>query len=360
MTNKYDTNLPQHIRLRILDKLLATKKCTKQELMDRIVEELVQFSGANNSKKEISYSPRTFEYDITSIKAKLTELNEIEDLDSTTKYAINKVKFDTNYRYSYNQPHISVFEKKLGLDEITKLSTAIGLLKQIKGFDSDSEINTILQGLDHQLKYQSEGGEQIISLPSGTADGFEYVDDLYHAIIGQTVLEIDYEPFGKERSAVIIHPYYLKQYNDRWFLFALNHERGAINNFALDRLKKKPKPKSGLHYETPKGRFDAEDYFKDIIGVTNIANNSVEKILLQFSSQRRPYILSKKIHNSQTAIKTNTDGSILISLDLKQNFELEQFILGHGNHVTVLQPTSLRLKIKEQLLHMTFNYQTNE
>ena len=51
-----------------------------------------------------------------------------------------------------------------------------------------------------------------------------------------------------------------------------------------------------------------------------------------------------------------------MSIQNSQNidFELEQFILGHGNHVTVLQPTSLRLKIKEQLLHMTFNYQTNE
>jgi predicted DNA-binding transcriptional regulator YafY len=359
MTNKYDTNLPQHIRLRILDKLLASKKLTKQELMNRIIEELEQFSEVNNLKKNISYSPRTFEYDITCIKAKLAEINEVEDLHSNNSYAIVKEKLDDAYHYFYNQPHISVFEKKLGIDEITKLTTAVSLLKQIKGFDSDNEIYSILQGLDHQLKYQSEGGEQVICLPSAMADGYQYVDDLYHAIIGQTVVEIEYEPFTKTPTTVIIHPYYLKQYNNRWFLFALNHERNAINNFALDRFKKKPKPKPNLHYIIPKGRFDAENYFKDIIGVTNIADNEVEEILLQFSAQRKPYILSKKIHDSQKLVTSKPDGSITISLYLKQNFELEQFILGHGSHITVLQPASLKQNIKNHLLLAIANYDTD-
>jgi predicted DNA-binding transcriptional regulator YafY len=358
MTNKYDTNLPQHIRLRILDKLLASKRLSKQELMGRIIEELQEFTKANNFKRDISYSPRTFEYDITCIKAKLTEMNELEDLSLRNKYTIIKEKFGNTFHYFYSHSHISVFEKKLGTDEMTKLSTAISLLKQIKGFDSDNEIYSILQGLDHQLKYQSQGGEQFISLPNIMADGYEYVDDLYHAIIGQTVLEIEYEPFTKSTTTVIIHPYYLKQYNHRWFLFALNHERNAINNFALDRFKKKPKPKPDLLYIIPKSRFDAENYFKDIIGVTNIADNEVEEILLQFSAQRKPYILSKKIHDSQKLITSNADGSIIISLYLKQNFELEQFILGHGNHITVLQPASLSQKIKSQLLLTLANYDT--
>jgi CHAT domain-containing protein len=48
---------------------------------------------------------------------------------------------------------------------------------------------------------------------------------LYNAIYYKKVLQIQYQPFESDTPFdFTIHPHYLKQYNNRWFLFGLNNE----------------------------------------------------------------------------------------------------------------------------------------
>ena len=76
MGDKYNYNLPQYQRIRILDKLLATRKLTKLELIDAVIEEM-----ESTSNKQYSYSPRTFENDKNKLQEKLDEINDDEGLD---------------------------------------------------------------------------------------------------------------------------------------------------------------------------------------------------------------------------------------------------------------------------------------
>lgn len=39
-------------------------------------------------------------------------------------------------------------------------------------------------------------------------------------IVNKRVIDIEYHPFGKEACTIRVSPYYLKQYNNRWFLIA--------------------------------------------------------------------------------------------------------------------------------------------
>jgi hypothetical protein len=55
--------------------------------------------------------------------------------------------------------------------------------------------------------------------------GIEYLSQLYDAIINEQVLEVEYQDFKSEEPFTLtFHPYYLKQYNNRWFVFGLNEE----------------------------------------------------------------------------------------------------------------------------------------
>lgn len=47
MGDKYNYNLPQYQRIRILDKLLVTRKLTKLELIDAMIEEMENASHEN-------------------------------------------------------------------------------------------------------------------------------------------------------------------------------------------------------------------------------------------------------------------------------------------------------------------------
>ena len=97
MADKYNFNLPQHQRIRILDRLLATRKLTKLQLIDAVIEEMESASYEN-----YSYSSRTFDNDKFELQKKLEELNDDEGLDGENKYRIEKINKDGKIRFLGN------------------------------------------------------------------------------------------------------------------------------------------------------------------------------------------------------------------------------------------------------------------
>ena len=73
--------------------------------------------------------------------------------------------------------------------------------------------------------------------------GFTY-SDVDAATVHQ-VLKIEYRNYknGGRDMTFVIHPYFVKQYNNRWFAFGRNDATGDITNIALDRIMDiEPKP----------------------------------------------------------------------------------------------------------------------
>jgi hypothetical protein len=355
MGNKIDINTHQYVRIRILDNLLATKKMTKEELISEVIQGM-----ESELSNEYSYSPRTFDTDKKFIENELDNINEDENLEGDNRYQILKIRETraggpTTF-YKYSHPNISVFDYKLDKNDIQNLMDAVGLIDQIKGFKWDFDVQLILKRLDQQIKFNSNKvGSKVVGLQNLVADGYQYLNDLYLSIIDKKVIAIKYEPFGDEVQNKIIHPYYIKQYNNRWFLLGFDETRGGISNFPLDRMKSKPEWLEIL-FKLPDNIFNPNEYFRDIIGVTNYADKPVEEVLLLFTKNSAPYIVSKKIHESQETIEIKEDGSVVIKLCVKQNFELKNYILGYGSAVTVLQPQTLRQEIKEQASEILSKY----
>lgn len=157
------------------------------------------------------------------------------------------------------------------------------------------------------------------------------------------MLNIRYKSFKKNKPITCeVHPYYLKQYNNRWFLFGWNTEFGAITNFALDRIETvshmlgeyKPKP-AGL---------DFDEYFDDVVGVT-IPKGKVEHIVMRVAPDRYPYIKNKPLHPSQH----NYDKEFRVTIDVIPNNELIALLLSFGSQLEVLEPQSVREMMKEHV-----------
>lgn len=72
---------------------------------------------------------------------------------------------------------------------------------------------------------------------------------------------------------MVINPYHLKQYNNRWFLFCFNEEYQTISNYPLDRIVSLEE----LNKEFEPSTINWMDYFEDIIGVTKPEEATVEK-----------------------------------------------------------------------------------
>ena len=105
---------------------------------------------------------------------------------------------------------------------------------------------------------------------------------------------------------------------------------------ALDRI---------VSIRTIKGTFvkntiNFEEYFEEIIGVTNYEDRGEEDILIKLDEKTIPYVITKPLHPSQ---KIKGDE---LRLKVKQNPELISIILSFGMGMTVIEPRSLRDKIK--------------
>ena len=88
---------------------------------------------------------------------------------------------------------------------------------------------------------------------------------LFNAIRKKTTVELRYQSFRMaDPQTLIVHPYYLKQYNNRWFLFCCNGAHTNLSNYPLDRILSVKL----AHVPYRETDIDFDEYFADVIGVT--------------------------------------------------------------------------------------------
>jgi predicted DNA-binding transcriptional regulator YafY len=173
--------------------------------------------------------------------------------------------------------------------------------------------------------------------------GLNHFTGIFNAIQHEVALKIKYQGYKQDKSTqVTLHPWYMKQYNNRWFLFGFNEEYQAITNFALDRI---------IDYEDSKIKYrhndevNFEEYFDDVIGVTVKRDAPVEKLRIKMSKEIWPYIESKPLHGSQK-LKSKNETNVIIELAVQVNHELMALLFSYADAIEVIEPESLRERFK--------------
>ncbi|WP_431244242.1 WYL domain-containing protein [Flavobacterium sp. P21] len=168
--------------------------------------------------------------------------------------------------------------------------------------------------------------------------GYDYITPLFNAIVNKIVVKINYAPFGKQPYNILFHPYFLKQYNNRWFVLGYNEfNENAHWNLALDRINGEIITTSNK-YKTD--TTDWEEYFEEIIGVSKPIGDEVTEVKLVFDKEQAPYIQTKPVHSTQRN-KILDDGALEIRINVIINYELETRILSFGEKVKVVAPQTL-------------------
>ena len=252
--------------------------------------------------------------------------------------------------YKYADPNFSILNKPLTHAEEVALKETIKLLGVIGNMHGFTAIESVATNLQSNLDIKQDKNVIVDFQENQYLKGIDFLNPLYRHITNQLVLKITYKSFKSEEcSTYTISPYYLKQFNNRWFLFGWNHTDEYVQNLALDRIEQLHIVSKVLYRENDT---DFEEYFEDIIGVTNRLDASCEQVQLKFSDRRLPYVLTKPLHGSQKL----TDGIII--LDVKINPELVSLLLSYGADVQVLGPASLVEQMKEETLKMVEAYKS--
>ena len=288
------------------------------------------------------------------VKSRHTILDDIYSMADRWKIVVDSVRIGRVTYWSYRDPDFTIYELPLSDEEIVNLTTTILMLKRFQGLPNFEWIQDLIDNCESNFKAVREEKEFVSLEDNPYAKGLGYLTPLYEAIVNHKVLDIWYHSFRYPSAQKnTIHPYFLKQFNNRWFLFCYNDFRKEISNYPLDRIEK-------IEYNDKRyieNTFvDFQEFFDDMVGVSREKNSNLEKVDLWISSSQWPYIQTKPIHGSQKVKERKEDGSVVISLDLIINWEFEQLIMGFGEHIVVLSPETLREKIKTRILSMSNNY----
>lgn len=254
--------------------------------------------------------------------------------------------------YRYEDSNYSINNQPLNQVEAQQLKESLLTLSRFKGLPQFDWVEELKVRLEQAFSLKSE--ENVLSFEENEfLKGREYIGDLYNAIINKQALLIKYKPF--KRNEVLkfkIHPYHLKQYNNRWFLFGQDEHHMNITNIALDRII------SITNLDIPfkpNNVYNFDELFEDIIGVTFTTDAKPIVITLKATLNLASYIKTKPLHGSQKKIQEDDVGYIF-SIEVIPNYELEKLILSFGEELEVIKPLYFKQKIKDRITENLNNY----
>lgn len=279
------------------------------------------------------------------ISALNTIRNDILSIENRWHIVVEQIRSGREIRYRYEDPHFSIFNTPLNEEEIAQLTQSVSMLRRFEGMPGFEWVEEMSAHLQETV---SASPEPVIGFDENKElKGMSFFTPLFKAITEKRAIKIKYYTYRSNKIIEgVIHPYYLKEYNQRWFLFALNDEYKNISIYALDRIEAMGKTSAKF---IPNTDIDFSHYFDNIVGVSVKSDEAPQTVKIWVDKEQLPYTLSKPLHKSQTVIEEKEDGSAVIAIDVIPNFELEQLLLSFGERFEIQSPVSLREKISARI-----------
>lgn len=331
--------LEQQKRLELVD------ECLRKYERPMNIEEIKDYC---NRRLKKSTSARQYRYDIDRI-------------EETYNAKIHSEKINGKICYTYENKGFTITNNKVCNEvELYNLNKIRKSLSAFSGLDIDTSLNEVTDEIDKILGY-SKDNKAVISFEKVdlVCQGKGNIDDtlnaIFKAIVQKQTLNIKYAIPSRGEREWIIFPQFLKQYNQRWYLIGTEHKQGEkIKNMALDRITAF-EPNQNIPYQ--RSATDFAEYFEDMVGITLPEGAEPVDVKLRIKRNEYPYIESKPIHPSQDELFEEDDDYKYVSLHVYDNYELRSKLLAYGSSVTVMEPKSLRNKMRKEIAKSLKNYE---
>lgn len=313
-------------RYKVINKMLANgRTASKIELAEACSKVL----------DNTSISHRTIENDIHAMR-----------YDEGLRY-FAPIEYDAARRaYFYNEEGFSIDHLPLGSDDVRKLRLAAKLLKQYEEIGTFGEFSGTIEKVVRLINYSKLASEKkamdfIEFEKNPTTSGMEFIDPLVRFIQKKQVIKIRHHAFWRDQTMEFtVHPFYLKEYRERWYLVGYCEERDDIRIFGLEGIRDiEAMPMKTFTFK----HFNPETFFEKFIGIS-VPENAPEEIILRFKNDVGKFIETQPLHPSQKLI-AHTARTYDFSYFLATNNEFMGIVLNWQEHVEVLSPKGFRKQI---------------
>ncbi|MBA4146123.1 MAG: phytanoyl-CoA dioxygenase [Cytophaga sp.] len=317
------------VRYRTIDNCLRNRqrKWTLEDLIDACSEALYEYEGIDKG-----VSRRSIQMDI--------QLMRSDKLGYNAPIVVLEKKY-----YTYEDPDYSITNIPLTDQDLGKLTEVVEILRQFKGFSHFQDLSGMVQQLENKIHSAKTQQEPIIDFERNDhLKGLEHIETLYQTIINKKAIELCYQSFkARTSNTFTFHPYYLKEYRNRWFVIGIKKKNTPVMNLALDRIISITE--TSVKYQ-PRENFTISSLLNNVIGVSVNTEGTTEHVVFMADYHTAPYILTKPLHHSQQLVEKRQDG-IVFSIDVQLNFELERELLGFGDRIKVIAPDRLKRNLRE-------------
>lgn len=325
------TNKHAIIRYEALDRCFSNKgrKFFINDLIAYVSEAIKEYTGT-----EASISRRQIFKDMDFMRS-----------ESGFRAPIESYKEGKRTYYRYSDRNYSLTMQQINPVEAELLKTTLDMLGRFNGlpqFDFVQELTLKLK-----KSFQLEDLDECIFFDQNEyLKNLHLLGDLLRFIRQKQALNVQYKSFNQDKEDnFLFHPYFLKQYNKRWFLFGQRDGFDAWTNLALDRIIRVSIAENVTFIPPTEAR---DEYFEDIIGVSKPIDVECQFVKIKINKSLWPYIESKPLHASQK-VTERTEAYTVLQLEIIPNYEFYAQVLGFGPAVEVMEPVDVREVIRQQL-----------
>lgn len=319
------------LRYRTIDRCLRNtgRRWTLDDLVDACSDALIEYEG-----KADMVSKRTVQLDLQMMRS--------DRYGYEAPIEVYERKF-----YRYADPDYTINNRPLSKHDVEVLDRTIDMLRQYDEFDRFHEMADVVNRLQDKVASTTENRRPLVDFERNpNLRGVEHLNLLYDYIASRQTIAVNYRSFNAQQpSEIIIFPYLLKEYRNRWFVFGSRPGDLQLYNLALDRIVDfHPCP----DIEFQENPDFTPDFFDDVVGVTKKPGLEPEHVVILADKSQANYILTKPIHRSQRLVEQSlADGSMTFELKVVLNYELVAQLLTFGTGIRVLSPQILVDRMRE-------------
>jgi predicted DNA-binding transcriptional regulator YafY len=235
--------------------------------------------------------------------------------------------------------------------ELIALSLSRELLYPLAGTPFWSGIESFWNKLREELPppvwKHYEAYRQVLYVRGTPAKSYEkqhaILDTLHLAILERRVVDIEYQPPGKEPQRRAIEPYAVVFYQSSLYIIAAAHELPAgedrVRHLKLDRFVKATS--QDAYFERP-ADFDLEQHLGQGMGI--FSGGKAQDYRIRITARGARWVVEDPWHPEQR-IDRRSDGSILLSVKAHHDLEIIPRVLALGSEAEVIGPASCRKAI---------------
>ena len=245
--------------------------------------------------------------------------------------------------YAYSDEDYSIFKSDISDEDYKALQSTLEMLAKYKV--TNVWLEDIIANLEHRFDIVPNTEKLVFFDENRNLKGLEFLSDIIKHTVAHEAIDVVYRSYRGHEETYCFNPYCVKQYNGRWFVLGYGSSHGKTFTFALDRICSFKKSDTVF---VENEFFDIDEYYKDIIGVTQPDDRFPDAIdvRLKFDPKRFPYVVSKPLHSSQRVVD---EQECIIEIRVKKNRELKQCIYSYMPDVEVLSPEFLRKEIVTEI-----------